>query len=157
MLGVLLSPSLLRRVIMNNSCCLQSLWLLCCHINSSFSGWSLKPCTCFYLFGFCLVLVFFIDVIVRASYIGGFLNYLIITKTAFTFNSYNDNILDAIFCDWLPCWRCPVVVEIPERYQAVTYFLLALNVMRSTSLILASYLFIIATASSITDTWKLYF
>ena len=46
----------------------------------------------------------FIVVIVRASYIGGFLNYLIITKKAFTFNSYNDNIFDEIYVTYFPYW-----------------------------------------------------
>ncbi|XP_069887957.1 olfactory receptor 9G19-like [Dipodomys merriami] len=80
---------------------------------------------------------------VAASYLGGFINSSVITKKTFTFDFCNDNIIDDFFCDLIPLVK--LACGGMEGYQALMYFLLASNVMTPIVLILASYLFIIAT------------
>ncbi|XP_004645877.1 olfactory receptor 9G1-like [Octodon degus] len=81
--------------------------------------------------------------LVAACYLGGFTNSSIITKKTFSFDFCKDNVIDDFFCDLLPlanlaCGR-------KEGTQALMYFLLTSNVITPLALILASYLFIIAT------------
>nr|XP_012602155.1 olfactory receptor 1013-like [Microcebus murinus] len=76
------------------------------------------------------------------SYIGGFLNAIILTSNTFTLDFCGDNVIDDFFCDVPPLVKLACDVE--ESYQAVLYFLLASNVISPAMLILASYLFIIA-------------
>ncbi|XP_031229287.1 olfactory receptor 1013-like [Mastomys coucha] len=87
---------------------------------------------------------------VAASYMGGFTNSSIITKKTFTFDFCNDNIIDDFFCDLLPLVNLACGGK--EGYQALMYFLLTSNVMIPIALILASYIFIIATILRIRST-----
>ncbi|XP_008834334.1 olfactory receptor 1013-like [Nannospalax galili] len=87
---------------------------------------------------------------VAASYTGGFINSSIITKKTFTFDFCGDNIIDDFFCDLLPLVKLACGGK--EGYQALMYFLLTSNVMTPIALILASYLFIIATILRIRST-----
>ncbi|XP_003802534.1 olfactory receptor 1013-like [Otolemur garnettii] len=66
------------------------------------------------------------------------------------FNFCKDNIIDDFFCDLLPLVK--LACGRKDGYQALMYFLLASNVIFPTTLILASYLFIIATVSRIRST-----
>ncbi|XP_005363381.1 olfactory receptor 1013-like [Microtus ochrogaster] len=87
---------------------------------------------------------------VAASYMGGFINSSIITKKTFTFDFCNDNVIDDFFCDLLPLVKLACGGK--DGYQALMYFLLTSNVMAPIALILASYLFIIATILRIRST-----
>ncbi|XP_012668615.1 olfactory receptor 9G1-like [Otolemur garnettii] len=89
-------------------------------------------------------------ILVTASYLGGFINSSVITKRTFSFNFCKDNIIDDFFCDLLPLVK--LACGRKDGYQALMYFLLASNVIFPTTLILASYLFIIATVSRIRST-----
>ncbi|XP_075857374.1 olfactory receptor 9G1-like [Microcebus murinus] len=88
--------------------------------------------------------------LVTASYLGGFINSSIITKRTFSFNFCGDNIIDDFFCDLLPLMKLACGKK--DGYQVLMYFLLASNVITPASLILASYLFIIATVLRIRST-----
>ncbi|XP_053418532.1 olfactory receptor 9G1-like [Nycticebus coucang] len=88
--------------------------------------------------------------LVTASYLGGFINSSVITKRTFSFNFCKDNVIDDFFCDLLPLVK--LACGRKEGYQALMYFLLASNVIFPIALILASYLFIIATVSRIRST-----
>ncbi|XP_072494319.1 olfactory receptor 9G19-like [Notamacropus eugenii] len=81
--------------------------------------------------------------LVGISYIGGFVNATILTSNTFTLNFCGDNIIDDFFCDVPPLVK--LACNVKESYQEVLYFLLAANVITPTLLILASYLFIIAS------------
>ncbi|XP_047625359.1 olfactory receptor 1013-like [Phacochoerus africanus] len=87
---------------------------------------------------------------VAASYLGGRINCSIITKRIFTMNFCNDNVIDNFFCDLLPMVK--LACGRKKGYQALTYFLLASNVITPAVLILASYLFIITTILEIRST-----
>ncbi|XP_028635212.1 olfactory receptor 1013-like [Grammomys surdaster] len=87
---------------------------------------------------------------VAASYMGGFINSSIITKKTFTFDFCHDNIINDFFCDLLPLVNLACGGK--EGYQALMYFLLTSNVMIPIALILASYIFIIATILRIRST-----
>ncbi|XP_036620779.1 olfactory receptor 1013-like [Trichosurus vulpecula] len=80
--------------------------------------------------------------LVGMSYIGGFVNAIILTSNTFTLNFCGDNIIDDFFCDVPPLVK--LACNVKDSYQEVLYFLLASNVITPTLLILASYLFIIA-------------
>ncbi|XP_007519516.2 olfactory receptor 9G1-like [Erinaceus europaeus] len=88
--------------------------------------------------------------LVMSSYLGGFINCSIITKRIFTLNFCGGNIIDDFFCDLLPLVKLACGKK--HDYQALMYFLLASNVITPTVLILASYLFIIATILRIRST-----
>ncbi|XP_014716891.3 olfactory receptor 9G19-like [Equus asinus] len=88
--------------------------------------------------------------LVAASYLGGFINSSIITKRTFAMEFCNDNVIDDFFCDLLPLVK--LACGRKDGYQVVLYFLLASNVITPTVLILASYLFIIATILRIRST-----
>ncbi|MBZ3877419.1 Olfactory receptor 1013 [Sciurus carolinensis] len=88
--------------------------------------------------------------LVIASYLGGFINSSIITKKTFSFDFCNDNVIDDFFCDLLPLVK--LACGRKEGYQALMYFLLSSNVITPIALILASYLFIIATILRIRST-----
>ncbi|XP_003920149.2 olfactory receptor 9G1 [Saimiri boliviensis] len=87
--------------------------------------------------------------LVAVSYLGGFINSSIITKKTFSFNFCHENIVDDFFCDLLPL----VKLACGEKggYMVLMYFLLASNVISPALLILASYLFIIATVLRISS------
>ncbi|OBS73494.1 hypothetical protein A6R68_15968, partial [Neotoma lepida] len=70
-----------------------------------------------------------------------------ITKTTFTFDFCNYNILDETVWDLLPLVKLACGGK--HRCQALVYFLLAFNIITPISLILASYLFVIAIAITI--------
>ncbi|XP_046500730.1 olfactory receptor 9G1-like [Equus quagga] len=88
--------------------------------------------------------------LVAASYLGGFINSSIITKRTFAMEFCSDNVIDNFFCDLLPLVK--LACGRKDGYQVVLYFLLASNVITPTVLILASYLFIIATILRIRST-----
>ncbi|XP_004714956.2 olfactory receptor 9G1 [Echinops telfairi] len=88
--------------------------------------------------------------LVAASYLGGFINSSVITKRTFALNFCGDNVIDDFFCDLLPLVK--LACGRKDGYQIVLYILLALNVITPTVLILASYLFIIATILKIRST-----
>lgn len=80
--------------------------------------------------------------LVAASCLGGFLNSTIITSETFTLSFCGNNIIDDFFCDLPPLVK--LACDVKKSYQVVLYFILASNVITPTTLILASYLFIIA-------------
>ncbi|XP_004683527.1 PREDICTED: olfactory receptor 1013-like [Condylura cristata] len=84
------------------------------------------------------------------SYIGGFVNAIILTSNTFTLDFCGDNVIDDFFCDVPPLIK--LACNVKESYQAVLYFLLASNVITPTVLILASYMFIIAAILKIRST-----
>ncbi|XP_055994636.1 olfactory receptor 9G1-like [Sorex fumeus] len=88
--------------------------------------------------------------LVAASYLGGFINCFIITRRVMTWNFCNDNVIEDFFCDLLPLVKlaCGKMGD----YQSIMYFLLVSNVMTPIALILASYVFIIATILRIRST-----
>nr|XP_004667798.2 olfactory receptor 1013-like [Jaculus jaculus] len=88
--------------------------------------------------------------LVAASYLVAFTNSTIITKKTFNFDFCHDNIIDDFFCDLLPLVKLACGGK--EGYQALMYLLLTSNVITPISLILASYLFIIATILRIRST-----
>uniref|UniRef100_A0A8D2ATY9 Olfactory receptor n=1 Tax=Sciurus vulgaris TaxID=55149 RepID=A0A8D2ATY9_SCIVU len=85
-----------------------------------------------------------------ASYLGGFNNSAVLTKKTFSFDFCKDNVIDDFFCDLLPLVK--LACGRTEGYQALMYFLLSSNVITPIALILASYLFIIATILRIRST-----
>ncbi|XP_060463983.2 olfactory receptor 9G1 [Panthera onca] len=88
--------------------------------------------------------------LVVSSYLGGFTNSSIITKRTFALNFCSGNVIDDFFCDLLPLVKLACGKK--DGYQTVLYFLLASNVITPTVLILASYLFIVATILRIRST-----
>ncbi|XP_069887951.1 olfactory receptor 9G19 [Dipodomys merriami] len=80
---------------------------------------------------------------VAASYLGGFINSVIITKDTFSLHFCSDNVIDDFFCDIPPLVKLACGKK--DSYQAVLFFLLLSNVIAPIVFILASYLFIIAT------------
>ncbi|XP_055994701.1 olfactory receptor 9G1-like [Sorex fumeus] len=88
--------------------------------------------------------------LVAASYLGGFINCFIITRRVMTWNFCSDNVIEDFFCDLLPLVKlaCGKMGD----YQSIMYFLLVSNVMTPIALILASYVFIIATILRIRST-----
>ncbi|XP_027715770.1 olfactory receptor 1013-like [Vombatus ursinus] len=88
--------------------------------------------------------------LVGISYIGGFVNAVILTSNTFTLNFCGENIIDDFFCDVPPLVK--LACNVKDSYQEVLYFLLASNVITPTLLILASYLFIIAAILRIRST-----
>ncbi|VCW69123.1 unnamed protein product [Gulo gulo] len=88
--------------------------------------------------------------LVASSYLGGFVNAIILTSNTFTLDFCGDNVIDDFFCDVPPLVK--LACDVKESYQAVLYFLLASNVIAPTLLILASYLFIIAAILRIRST-----
>ncbi|XP_068947168.1 olfactory receptor 9G1 [Petaurus breviceps papuanus] len=88
--------------------------------------------------------------LVGISYIGGFINAIILTSNTFTLNFCGDNVIDDFFCDVPPLVK--LACDVKDSYQEVLYFLLASNVIIPTLLILASYLFIIAAILRIRST-----
>ncbi|XP_049635786.1 olfactory receptor 1013-like [Suncus etruscus] len=88
--------------------------------------------------------------LVICSYIGGFVNAIILTSNTFTLNFCGDNVIDDFFCDVPPLIK--LACDVKESYQAVLFFLLTSNVIIPTVLILASYLFIIAAILRIRST-----
>ncbi|XP_055990212.1 olfactory receptor 1013-like [Sorex fumeus] len=84
------------------------------------------------------------------SYIGGFVNAIILTSNTFTLDFCGGNVIDDFFCDVPPLIK--LACDVKESYQAVLYFLLTSNVIIPTVLILASYLFIIAAILRIRST-----
>ncbi|XP_004620491.2 olfactory receptor 1013-like [Sorex araneus] len=84
------------------------------------------------------------------SYIGGFVNAIILTSNTFTLDFCGGNVIDDFFCDVPPLIK--LACDVKESYQAVLYFLLTSNVIVPTVLILASYLFIIAAILRIRST-----
>nr|XP_021532157.1 olfactory receptor 9G1 [Aotus nancymaae] len=87
--------------------------------------------------------------LVLYSYAGGFVNAIILTSNTFTLDFCGDNVIDDFFCDLLPL----VKLACGEKggYMVLMYFLLAFNVISPALLILASYLFIIATVLRISS------
>lgn len=88
--------------------------------------------------------------LVAASYLGGFLNSIIITSETFTLNFCGNNVIDDFFCDLPPLVK--LACDVKESYQAMLYFILASNIITPTVLIFASYLFIIAAILRIRST-----
>ncbi|XP_026342764.2 olfactory receptor 9G1-like [Ursus arctos] len=88
--------------------------------------------------------------LVTSSYLGGFINASIITKRTFALNFCSGNVIDDFFCDLLPLVK--LACGRKDGYQTVLYIILASNVITPTVLILASYLFIIATILRIRST-----
>ncbi|XP_073071722.1 olfactory receptor 9G19-like [Manis javanica] len=86
------------------------------------------------------------------SFIGGFVNSIILTSNTFTLDFCGDNVIDDFFCDVPPLVKLACGVR--ETYQAVLLFLLASNVIAPCVLILASYLFIIAAVLRIRSTQR---
>nr|XP_017501159.2 olfactory receptor 1013-like [Manis javanica] len=84
------------------------------------------------------------------SFIGGFVNSIILTSNTFTLDFCGDNVIDDFFCDVPPLVK--LACDVRESYQAVLFFLLASNVIAPCVLILASYLFIIAAVLRIRST-----
>nr|XP_020008646.1 olfactory receptor 1013-like [Castor canadensis] len=87
---------------------------------------------------------------VAASYLGGFINSVIITRDNFSLNFCSDNVIDDFFCDIPPLVKLACGKK--GSYQTVLFFLLASNVITPIVLILASYLFIITTILRIRST-----
>ncbi|XP_021050463.1 olfactory receptor 1013 [Mus pahari] len=87
---------------------------------------------------------------VAASYVGGFINSVIITKDTFALNFCNDNVIDDFFCDIPPLVKLACGKK--ESFQSVLFFLLTSNVIIPIVFILATYLFIIATILRIRST-----
>ncbi|XP_054999445.1 olfactory receptor 9G1-like [Sorex araneus] len=88
--------------------------------------------------------------LVACSYLGGFMNCFIITKKVTTWSFCSDNVIEDFFCDLLPLVK--LVCGKLDDYQGKMYFLLVSNVMTPIALILASYVFIIATILRIRST-----
>ena len=88
--------------------------------------------------------------LIASSYLGGFINSFIVTKGTFALNFCSNNVIDDFFCDIPPLVK--LACGRKDTYQAVLFFVLASNVITPTVLILASYLFIIATILKIRST-----
>ncbi|KAM6159133.1 olfactory receptor 9G1-like [Rhynchocyon petersi] len=88
--------------------------------------------------------------LVAASYLGGFINHSVVTKKTFSMNFCHDNTIDDFFCDLFPLVKLACGGK--DGYQIVLYYLLASNVITPALLILASYIFIIATILKIRST-----
>ncbi|EFB14507.1 hypothetical protein PANDA_019162, partial [Ailuropoda melanoleuca] len=88
--------------------------------------------------------------LVTSSFLSGFINSSIITKRTFALNFCSGNVIDDFFCDLLPLVK--LACGRKDGYQTVLYIILASNVITPTVLILASYLFIIATILRIRST-----
>ncbi|KAM6159138.1 olfactory receptor 9G1-like [Rhynchocyon petersi] len=88
--------------------------------------------------------------LVAASYLGGFINHSVVTKKTFSMNFCHDNIIDDFFCDVFPLVK--LACGRRDGYQIVLYYLLTANVIAPALLILASYVFIIATILRIRST-----
>ncbi|XP_045873173.1 olfactory receptor 1013-like [Meles meles] len=88
--------------------------------------------------------------LVASSYLGGFINSSIITKTTFALNFCSGNVIDDFFCDLPPLVK--LACGRKDGYQIILYFILTSNVITPTVLILSSYLFIIATIMRIRST-----
>ncbi|XP_076978329.1 olfactory receptor 9G19-like [Tamandua tetradactyla] len=89
-------------------------------------------------------------VLVAASYLGGFTNSTLITKTTFSLKFCGDNIVDDFFCDLPPLVKLACGEK--DGYQAALFFILSSNVFAPTLFILATYLFIIIIISKIRST-----
>ena len=76
-----------------------------------------------------------------ASHLGGFVNCSTITKRVFTMNFCNDNIIDDVFCDFLPLVKLACGTK--GGYQDLMYYLLASSVITPAVFAFACYLFII--------------
>ncbi|XP_012976136.1 olfactory receptor 1013-like [Mesocricetus auratus] len=85
-----------------------------------------------------------------ASYLGGFINSVIITKDTFSLTFCSDNVIDDFFCDIPPLVKLACGKK--GSFQSVLFFLLASNVIIPIVFILVSYLFIIATILRIRST-----
>ncbi|XP_057585596.1 olfactory receptor 1013-like [Hippopotamus amphibius kiboko] len=90
--------------------------------------------------------------LVAASYFGGFANSTTITSETFTLSFCGNNVIDDFFCDLPSPPLVKLSCDVKESYQAVLYFILASNVITPAALILASYLFIIASILKIHPT-----
>ncbi|CAH6788396.1 olfactory receptor 1013 [Phodopus roborovskii] len=88
--------------------------------------------------------------LVAASYLGGLINSVIITKDTFSLTFCSDNVIDDFFCDIPPLVKLACGKK--GSFQSVLFFLLASNVIIPIVFILASYLFIIATILRIRST-----
>ncbi|XP_034500789.1 olfactory receptor 1013-like [Ailuropoda melanoleuca] len=88
--------------------------------------------------------------LVTSSFLSGFINSSIITKRTFALNFCSGNVIDDFFCDLLPLVK--LACGRKDGYQTVLYIILVSNVIAPSVLILASYLFIIATILRIRST-----
>ncbi|XP_074083862.1 olfactory receptor 9G19-like [Macrotis lagotis] len=88
--------------------------------------------------------------LVGISYIGGFVNSIILTSNTFTLNFCGDNITNDFFYDGPPLVK--LACNVKASYQEVLYFLMTSGVIIPTLFILASYLFIIAAILRIHST-----
>ncbi|XP_051022788.1 olfactory receptor 1013-like [Acomys russatus] len=88
--------------------------------------------------------------LVGSSYMGGFINSVIITKDTFALTFCNDNVIDDFFCDIPPLVKLACGKK--DSFQSVLFFLLTSNVIIPIVFILATYLFIIATILRIRST-----
>ncbi|XP_055994694.1 olfactory receptor 9G1-like [Sorex fumeus] len=89
-------------------------------------------------------------VLVAASYCGGFTNSSILTKRIFSLNYCSGNVIEDFFCDLLPLVKLACGKK--NDHQGLMYYILTSNVITPTTLILASYVFIIATILRIRST-----
>ncbi|XP_034507782.1 olfactory receptor 1013-like, partial [Ailuropoda melanoleuca] len=88
--------------------------------------------------------------LVTSSFLSGFINSSIITKRTFALNFCSGNVIDDFFCDLFPLVK--LACGRKDGYQTVLYIILVSNVIAPSVLILASYLFIIATILRIRST-----
>ncbi|XP_034507809.1 olfactory receptor 9G1-like [Ailuropoda melanoleuca] len=90
--------------------------------------------------------------LLTSSYLGGFISSSIITKRIFALNFCSGNVIDDFFCDLLPLVK--LACGRKDGYQTVLYIIPVSNVIIPSVLILASYLFIIATILRIHSTQR---
>ncbi|KAM6465625.1 LOW QUALITY PROTEIN: olfactory receptor 9G19-like [Liasis olivaceus] len=87
--------------------------------------------------------------LVTLSYLSGFISATIITIKTFTL-SFDGNIIDDFFCDLPPLVK--LSCNVPENYQSVLYFIRVSNAIVPLTLILASYVLILAAILKIRST-----
>ncbi|XP_008110564.2 olfactory receptor 9G19 [Anolis carolinensis] len=88
--------------------------------------------------------------LVALSYLFGFMNATIMTTETFTLSFCDGKVIDDFFCDLPPLVK--LACNVPRSYQSVLYFILVLNVISPSALILASYAFILAAILRIRST-----
>ncbi|XP_060118464.1 olfactory receptor 9G19-like isoform X1 [Heteronotia binoei] len=88
--------------------------------------------------------------LVALSYLGGFINAIVLTSETFTLTFCDGNIIDDFFCDVPPLVK--LSCNVTESYQSVLYFLLTSNIIAPSVFILATYAFILAAVLQISST-----
>lgn len=88
--------------------------------------------------------------LVTASYLGGFVNSIIIISETFTLGFCGDSDINDFFCNLPPLVR--LVCDMEASYQAVLYFILTSNIVTLPRFILTSLLSIVVAILKIRST-----